>query len=120
MYRLARELLRRGHGLVTKGTTEDLPRSLDALCLSPVRTITHAAVRTRARSAGSLLVKDNNVLKSASTTRTSVSRRDITGESTPVLSSVGGGEGGAGKLGGGGGGGRAAAAAAALIVFPLL
>ena len=79
MYRLARELLRRGKGRVTNAG-EDLPRSLDALCLSPVRTLSHATVRTRARSAGSLLVKDN-VLKIASINKTSVLRRGITGES---------------------------------------
>ena len=76
MNRLARELLRRGKG---PAAAQDLPRSLEALCLSPVRTITQATVRTRARSAGGLLVKDNKS-KLAPSIDVRVNSRTITGE----------------------------------------
>ena len=77
MYRLARELLRRGRG---QKTTDDLPRSLDALCLSPIRTIGHATVRPRAKSAGSFLVRDNNRATKRASTNTSIPRRFVAGE----------------------------------------
>ena len=77
MYRLARELLRRGRG---QTTADDLPRSLDALCLSPIRTIGHATVRPRAKSAGSLLVRDNAKATKRASTNISVPRRCVAGE----------------------------------------
>ena len=77
MNRLARELLRRGKG--SSSLTEDLPRSLDALCLSPVRTISHSSARTRARSAGGLLVRNNNSKWNASI-QARVQSRAITGK----------------------------------------
>lgn len=88
MYRLARGLLRRGQGVVTRGS-EDTPRSLEALCLSPARTFARDSVRTkRSRSAGSFLVKDNNFLKSASTTTSAAQKRGITGDSKNCAASA--------------------------------